>query len=239
MLTLSLPTDAGCALFSGGRPGWRRWRAQPATSSRFASRAGACGFRCYAASAMPPIRRLPVLQNTETTDPERPPWHWIIIGFSFIVSLFAPLAMLATWVGQRVALAFFGDATSGELALRLAAASRGARAAMWFAAVGAPVLAYIFSCFGAGMLVGRFGARAGPQEAAGAGGVAGLTLWGLVFLRGSEASPGVGSSAAPGAVLAAVALVVLVSLGGVTSYAGGRLGFRLRTASATRPVPHA
>ena len=148
---------------------------------------------------MPPIRRLPVLQNTETTDPERPPWHWIIIGFSFIVSLFAPLAMLATWIGQRVAVAFFGDATSGELALRLAAASRGARFAMWLAAVGAPVLAYIFSCFGAGTLVGRFGARAGPREAAGAGGVAGLTLWALVFLRGSEASPGVATSAAPGA----------------------------------------
>jgi hypothetical protein len=36
--------------------------------------------------------------------------------------------------------------------------------------------------------------------------------------------------------LALAALVSLVSLGVLTSYAGGRLGFRLRVASATRPV---
>src|SRR5258705_227693 len=124
---------------------------------------------------MPPIRRLKVLQDAPP-DEDRPAWHWAVIGVVFILSIWAPLAMLSSWVARRVSHLIVGDLPPDELSLRLADASASARFWLWFVLTVGPVLAYGLACWASGAMVGRFGGKAGPREAAVAGGGALVAL---------------------------------------------------------------
>jgi hypothetical protein len=84
------------------------------------------------------VRRLPVLQTTSDEAPQRPRWHYLAIGAGFTVTLWLPLAMVATWVGTRIVAPLQP----------------------------APLmLSYILACFASAVLVGRFGGKAGEREA--------------------------------------------------------------------------
>ena len=174
--------------------------------------------------SMPPIRRLPVLQSASTADDDRPAWHWVVIGFLFAFSIWAPLAMLASWGGGQIVRRILGDLPADELGLELAQASSVDRFWLWFGLTGAPIVAYTFSCWAAGALVGRFGGKAGPKEAAVAGGLAALAGAGLTLFRASAAT-------------STASLLILVPLGVGGAWLGGRMGWRLRTASVRRSPP--
>lgn len=48
------------------------------------------------------VRRLPVIQNKAPEDAEaeeRPPWHWVLIGTGFVITIWLPLVMIAVWIG--------------------------------------------------------------------------------------------------------------------------------------------
>jgi hypothetical protein len=173
---------------------------------------------------MSPIRRLPVLQDASTSDEDRPAWHWTVIGLVFVFSMWAPLAMLASWAGERVVRRLLGDLPPEELGLRLADANSSDRFWLWFVLTAAPVLAYALSCVAAGALVGRFGAKAGPKEAAIAGLLAALAGAALTLVQASIAA-------------SAASLVVLVPVGVGSAWLGGRIGLARRVASATRKAP--
>src|SRR5262249_21150257 len=145
-------------------------------------------YRGVRSGSMPPIRRLPVLQGDSTSDDDRPAWHWVVIGFLFAFSIWAPLAMLASWGGEQIVRRILGDLPPDELGLELAQASSVDRFWLWFGLTGAPIVAYTFSCWAAGALVGRFGGKAGPKEAARAGGLAALAGAGLTLFRASAAT---------------------------------------------------
>jgi hypothetical protein len=156
---------------------------------------------------MAPIRRLPVLQDASTSDEDRPAWHWTVIGLVFVLSIWAPLAMLATWCTQRIV-----------------ASSAGGRLGLWLAVTVPPLVAYAFSCGAAGALVGRFGAKAGTREAAIAGALAAIVGTVLTI---------VGATAAA----ALASLLVLAPVGVLAAWIGGRIGFSRRVASTKRAPP--
>lgn len=138
-------------------------------------------------------RRLPLLPKVEVAeegDEDRPPWHWAAIGCVGVFVFWLPLAFT---VNGLLAVG------TGAVGVLLNAAAFG------------------LACFGSGLLVGRFGGKAGKREAT-AGGVAASVLSCLlaaVQLRG-------------GVVTWILIVAVFVALGGSTSLAGGALGLRLR-----------
>jgi hypothetical protein len=156
---------------------------------------------------MAPIRRLPMLQDASAADEDRPAWQWAVIGLVFILSIWAPLAMFATWCTQR-----------------LVALSSGHRLGLWLAVTLPPMVTFAFSCWAAGALVGRFGGKAGVREAVLAGSLAALVGAGLTFI-GANAATSVAS------------LIVLAPVGLLGAWFGGRFGFARRVAVATRQAP--
>ena len=156
---------------------------------------------------MAPIRRLPVLQDASTSDEDRPAWHWAVIGLVFVLSMWAPLAMLATWCTQR-----------------MVASSSGDRWGLWLAVTVPPLVTYAFSCWAAGALVGRFGAKAGTREAAVAGALAALVGTVLTLVSANAAA-------------ALASLLVLAPVGVLAGWLGGRFGFSRRVASTKRAPP--
>jgi tRNA-(ms[2]io[6]A)-hydroxylase len=173
---------------------------------------------------MPPTRRLPVLQNASTSDDDRPAWHWSVIGLAFVFSIWVPLAMIASFVADRVVTRTLGDLPADELGLQLAQATTGDRIALWLALTAAPILSYAFSCAASGTLVGRFGGKAGPKEAALAGALAAIAGAGVSLLRETF-------------VASAASLLLLVPIGVGMAWLGGKLGFRLRKAAVMRKPP--
>ena len=160
---------------------------------------------------MPP-RRLPVLQNTEPDD-ERPAWHWTFIGVSFVFCAWVPLATLGLLVTKRL---LPGDGPAISAALSVAAPA--ARALLWAALAGVPALSFALACFGAGLLVTRFGAKARLYDAARAGGLSAVV--GAILSIGWSVAA------------AMTALVVLTPIGVAAGWAGGRFGRRLKGRSA-------
>ena len=170
------------------------------------------------------IRRLPVLQDASTSDEERPAWHWAVIGALFTLSTWAPLAMVASWAGARAVHRAFGGVAPGEIADRMQTSSSHERLALWLALTAAPLAAYALSCGAAGALVGRFGAKAGPREAAFGGALAAVVGAGLTMVGSSPATSFAG-------------LLVLLPLGLGAGWLGGRFGLGRRVASAKRSPP--
>jgi tRNA-(ms[2]io[6]A)-hydroxylase len=161
---------------------------------------------------------LPVLQNA-SPDEERPAWHWVPIGLAFMVSIWAPLAMLASWISAHWVRRILGDLPADELGLRLADADGAARFSVGFAVTGLPVVAFAVACSAGGALVGRFGGRAGAREAALGGALTSAAGAGLTLLQG-------------GAWAALAGLLVLAPVGTLAAWLGGRLGWRLRARGA-------
>jgi tRNA-(ms[2]io[6]A)-hydroxylase len=168
-----------------------------------------------APSGEPPKRRLPILQGHTTAqqpdDEERPPWHWSAIGAVAIFVAWLPLAAAAQAVSMRAlerAPDPAGAAESVPISIRLAM-------------IALHLVAFALAAFAGGLLVGRFGAKAGPKEAAIAGFLASSLAWALAAAQPQQ-GPG------PGALIWGMILVVLGSLGAAIAYSGGRTGVRRR-----------
>lgn len=147
-------------------------------------------------------RRLPVL-NSPSEDQaslERPRWQWAVIGAVLALAIFMPLSALASWLGAR---------------LTIRAPDPG------LAALGgaAPVLvAFAFSAWAAGAMVGRFSAARSAELPAAAGALGGASALVLAALGGALRPWPVALGAA----------VVLVLGGALAALLGGRFGIRLR-----------
>lgn len=118
-------------------------------------------------------RRLPLISNKPEAEPppeERPPLHWVGFGIVAIFAGWLPLTFVAGAASSRVMAARFGkDASQDAIALAMAAMSAGERARV-MATIALPGLAALaVAAFGGGFVVGRFGDRTGPREAALAG----------------------------------------------------------------------
>ncbi len=142
------------------------------------------------------VRRLPVVQDSG--DPERPRWHWLLIGAGFTVTLWLPLALVGIWLGGILSGFVTGAGASSARAAPL-------------------VLSFLLACFASSVLVGRFGARAGTLEAMGAN-LLGSAL--IVSFAGT-------SSDASLAVLL-LSLLVLCCCALLSGWGGARLGIKLR-----------
>ena len=142
-------------------------------------------------------RRLPLAPRTEVADPtdeDRPPWHWAAIGTVGIFVFWLPLSFIV----------------NGVLGMRTGAA-----------AVVLNVTAFAGACFGAGFLVGRFGGKAGPREAA-AGGLAAAAVAWLV-----SAIPSLRADVAVLLTLGLL-LIAMLAIAGGTAFLGGKLGIAKR-----------
>lgn len=129
----------------------------------------------------------------------RSPAQWVAIGGALVVVLFLPLAVVAVWVGARLARGVEGAAAASVTALPI-------------------VLAFAMASTAAGAFVGRFGPRAGRGGAALAGALGGAVVVGIGAL-GRALSPW---------VVAVAATVALVGGGAVFALLGASLGRRLR-----------
>ena len=164
------------------------------------------------------VRRLPVLQSSSSEDAaQRPPWHYMIIGAGFTVTLWLPLAVVAMWVGSR--LAFWVFEVPNEAALPAAVATASVAQKSWAAALQALplMLSFFLACFGSAVLVGRFGGKAGVREALVGNLIGSAVVLGLAALAG-EVPLGV-------ALAAGIFLAASSALAGWT---GARVGKRLR-----------
>jgi MFS family permease len=156
-----------------------------------------------------PKRKLAVLQSSAGDDDgeERPPWHWVALGTVAIFIAWLPLAGLVNTLLRRM-LDRLGDA--------------GTPPSIQAAMVGLNVLAFVLAGAAGGFLVGRFGGRAGRREATASGVVVAAIAWAVAVAQG-----------APAGVLGwAMLLVVMATLGGGASCAGGRAGLRGRARGA-------
>jgi len=153
-------------------------------------------------------RRLPVIQSEASEDAEasaRPRVHWILIGAGSCITVWALLAVVALPLGARLGAAVVRAQTRGV------AGPPSSASALFAVVSAAPLLVSFFSAaLLSGALVGRFGGRAGPREAA-LGGVSAGALTSLLSLR-----PGLGLP-----LYAMIAALAALSLLGAT---GGALG---------------
>jgi hypothetical protein len=141
-------------------------------------------------------RRLPVLPASELPpeDEDRPPWHWAVIATIGAFVFWLPLLLLvnAVAMGQSTA---WGLLHAGAFAL---------------------------ANVGAGLLVGRFGGKAGEREAMVGGASAGALAWVAAVTQGQGG----------GAIGWALVLAALLALGGAAARGGSALGLRLRSGAA-------
>ncbi|WP_179955504.1 hypothetical protein [Chondromyces crocatus] len=143
-------------------------------------------------------------EGEEAEGEERPPWHWAVFGMVATFAVWLPLAAGTHALLQRVLLL---GVVGGELPAR-------AQAVM----VGANALAFALAAAAGGLLVGRYGGRAGRREATAGGALAAGMAWTLAVLQGASA----------GVVVWGLLLVVMASLGGGAARLGGWLGLRCR-----------
>jgi MFS family permease len=146
-------------------------------------------------------RRLPLAPRVEVKEPEdedRPPWHWSAIGAVGSFVLWLPLAIVVNaGLGAR----------GGAIGATLNAA------------------AFAIACFGAGLVVGRFGGKAGRKEAAIGGASVAAIAWALAAKQSMPLSLGA-------IVTWLLLLVAIGALGGGAAWLGGALGVRRRSAKS-------
>jgi tRNA-(ms[2]io[6]A)-hydroxylase len=139
----------------------------------------------------------------EETDEERPPWHWAGLGTVAIFIVWLPLAGLASALLRRALEGSSADAAPRSIQVPMVALHIAA-----FCAAGAA----------GGLLVGRFGGRAGLREATASGVIAAALAWTLAISQGALA----------GGLGWAILLLVMATLGGAAAHAGGRAGLHRR-----------
>jgi hypothetical protein len=162
------------------------------------------------------VRRLPVLQSSDVDD-RRPSWHWLLIGAGFTITLWLPLAMLALWVGPRLALELF-DVPDGQSLEQVLAAASSARQRLAAVVQALPLLlSFFLACFASATLVGRFGGAAGRREAT----LANLVGSGMVLCLAAAS----GGLTLPVGLGAGGFLALSSLIGG---WGGARVGKRLR-----------
>jgi hypothetical protein len=107
------------------------------------------------------------------------------------------------------------------------------RALLWLAVAAPSLLAYGLACWAAGALIGRFGARVTPRGAAIAGACTSLMIALLVLLPALRDA----SRASLWLLTALGVFALLLPLGALVAWLGGRFGVRLRNRSFLRPPP--
>lgn len=153
-----------------------------------------------------PKRRLPVLKEPEVAEPgdaDRPPWHWSAIGTVAIFVIWLPLAYLSAIVGERL----LGGADIKDISFVRTAAIAGVN-----------LLGLMLGAFGGGMIVGRFGGRAGLKEATFAGFTTALIAWLTIALKGAGF----------------IMLAVLIGVSAGMARLGAWIGLRMRVSGADR-----
>lgn len=134
-------------------------------------------------------RRLPVLQSPKAASggdedeiESRPPWHWVGFGTVLIFAAWLPLAYVGGAVQARMLASRFGqDASKDQIDLAVAAMTAGERAQLALSQAIPGVLALALAAFAGGLVVGRFGAGAGPRESGRSGAVAAVIATILAF----------------------------------------------------------
>jgi hypothetical protein len=152
--------------------------------------------------ALPVPRHLPVLNppSEDQASLDRPRWHWVLIGAVLGLAVFMPLSTVASWIGARLAV----NATSSGLAA--------------LGGSGPVMVAFGFSAWASGAMVGRFSAARTPEVPAAAGALGGALVLGLAALGGALRPWPVALGAA----------TVLVLGGALAALVGGRFGIRRR-----------
>ena len=152
-------------------------------------------------SSEPPKRRLPMLPKVEVAhenDEDRPPWHWSAIGAVAVFLAWLPLVYIVNGP--------LGGLFNGGAVARVAAV------ALNFAV-------FVLGAFAGGYLVGRFGGRAGVNEATVAGVAASVIAWLLTAVH-----------ATGGALVWIMLLTGLTMLGAGGARVGGAVGLARRKA---------
>lgn len=187
--------------------------------------------RCY---DRPMVRRLPVFSSSADED-ERPTWQWTAIGVLFACIIFGTLAMPSNWVRARLIDHMAGDMASPDLERLFSDGPAGTRALLWLATAGPSLVTFAFGCWSAGALIGRFGARVTPRGAAIAGALTSLVaaLFVLLPLLRDVSLAGLWLLVALGV------FALLLPIGALAAWLGGRFGVRLRNRSFLRPPPPA
>jgi hypothetical protein len=171
-------------------------------------------------------RRLPVLQapkassggDDETGEP-RPPWHWVGFGVVIIFATWLPLSYVGGAVQRSMLASKFGaDASAEQIAIATAAMTAGERAQLMLAQALPVVFALALAAFAGGIVVGKFGAGAGPKESARSGAITALIAVVIGFQGFTVAT------------LVSTIVICLVATG--FAWWGGRVGIRKKSAAA-------
>jgi hypothetical protein len=165
-------------------------------------------------------RRLPVIQSSTAEDElaaSRPRWHWVGIGAGLTLTLWAPLVLVVAPLGVRLSARVLGRPVDdfASPATRLSPRELSIVGALSAAPL---LLAFALAAFGAGALVGRFGGRAGPPQAALGAALA------AALATGAALAARIGISG----ISAVAGLVALALAGGLGGSLGGSFGFRKR-----------
>lgn len=168
-------------------------------------------------------RRLPVLQppksESEDAGEPRPPWHWVGFGVVIIFAAWLPLSYVGGAVQRSMLSSKFGaDASAEQVAIATAAMTPGERAQLMLSQALPVVFALALAAFAGGIVVGKFGAGAGPKESARSGAITALIAVAISFQGFTVAS------------LVSTVVIFVVATG--FAWWGGRAGLRKKSVSA-------
>ena len=171
-------------------------------------------------------RRLPVLQSPKAssggdddTGEPRPPWHWVGFGVVIIFAAWLPLSYVGGAVQRSMLASKFGEGASpDQIAIATAAMSPGERAQMMLSQALPVVFALALAAFAGGIVVGKFGAGAGPKESARSGAITALIAVAISFAGFSVAT------------FVSTIVIFLVATG--FAWWGGRVGIRKKSSAA-------
>jgi MFS family permease len=162
------------------------------------------------------VRRLPVLQNQDVGDPERPVLHWVVIGAGFVFTIWLPLSMIALWVAPKLGSLLVDVRDPTALHHFHGTAPAIDRVLLAVATSGPIVLSFVLACLAGGAMTGRFGVGTKRRHWAMAGAVAAIVAWALAWLGGAL-SPW---------IVALFSLLILLGFGSAFSVLGGLIGRR-------------
>jgi hypothetical protein len=133
-----------------------------------------------------PVLRAPASGGGEDDAEERPGWQWVGFGTVGIFVVWLPLAFAAQWLSRGALAGYLSESPEATQA-KLANLPRGewARVVAWM--VVPHVTSLAIAAWAGGYLVGRYGPKLGPREAAITGVAAGLVA--VMLALGNGFSP--------------------------------------------------